>query len=99
VLAATQPGSELALDFEGTAVGIYTIVGFDAGKIEYAIDGGPVQVKDLFDHYCEVFHRPQHTLFATDLPAGKHTIVLRLSADRNPKSTGTAARILRFMAN
>jgi lysophospholipase L1-like esterase len=99
VLEATEPDSELTLDFEGTAVGIYTIVGFDAGILEYAIDGGPVQTRDQFDTYCDKFHRPQHTLFAMDLAPGKHTLRLRLSAEHNPKGTGAAVRILQFMAN
>ncbi len=99
VLEATQPESELTLDFTGTAVGIYAIVGFDAGILEYSIDGGPPQSRDLFDVYCDQFHRPQHALFATNLAAGKHTLTLRLSGKRNPKSTGTAVRILQFMAN
>lgn len=99
VLEATTPGSELTLDFEGAAIGIYTIIGFDAGILEYAIDGGPLQTRDPFDVYCNQFHRPQHTLFATDLAPGRHTLRLRLSPDRNPKSTGTAARILQFLAN
>jgi|GEM_PF-227219 len=99
VLEATQPGSELTLDFDGTAVGIYTLVGFDAGILEYAIDGSPMQTRDQFDVYCDQFHRPQHALFATDLAPGRHTLRLRLSAERNPKSTGTAVRILEFMAN
>jgi hypothetical protein len=99
VLEATQPGSELTLAFEGTAIGIYTIVGFDAGVLEYSLDGGPLQSRDLFDVYCDQFHRPQHALFATNLAPGKHTLMLRLSAQHSPKSTGTAVRILQFMAN
>jgi lysophospholipase L1-like esterase len=99
VLTATRPGSELTLDFAGTAVGIYSLIGFDAGILEYSIDAGPFQARDQFDPYCDKFHRPGHLLFATDLPAGKHTLVLRVSSDMNPKSTGTAVRILKFMAN
>jgi acyl-CoA thioesterase I len=99
VLEATQAGSELTLAFEGTAIGIYTIVGFDAGILEYALDGGPVQTRDQFDVYCDKFHRPQHALFATNLAPGKHTLRLRLGAEHNPKGTGTAVRILQFMAN
>ena len=74
-------------------------IGFDAGTIEVAIDGGPFRAHDLFDGYCEQFHRPQHTLFATDLTPGRHTLVLRVGTRRNPKSTGTAVRILQFLAN
>ena len=99
VLEATEPGSELSLDFRGTAVGIYTIVGFDAGKIEYSIDGNPFRTKDQFDVYCDQFHRPCYLIFDSNLPEGRHTLVLRVSANKNPKSIGTAVRILKFMAN
>jgi hypothetical protein len=99
VLACTEPGSELSLDFTGRAIGIYTIIGMDAGVIEYAIDDQPFKKADQFDHYCPRFHRPQHKIFADDLAPGKHTIVLRSASDKNEKSEGHAIRILRFMAN
>jgi len=99
VLAATEPGSELCLWFEGQAIGVYTIVGMDTGKIEYAIDGGAVATIDPFDAYCPSFHRPQFALFASELPPGKHLIAIRCSATSNEKSQGHALRILKFMAN
>lgn len=99
VLACTEAGSELRLDFEGTAVGIYSIIGMDAGIIEYSIDGAPFREADQFDHYCPKFHRPQHKIFATDLPPGKHSIVLRSGAGHNEQSEGNAIRILKFMVN
>ena len=99
VLACTEAGAELRVEFAGTAVGIYAIVGMDAGIIEYSIDGGDPRRVDLFDHYCSRFHRPQHKIFASDLPAGKHTITIRSSAEKNGKSEGHAIRIMEFMAN
>ena len=36
---------------------------------------------------------------AADLKAGQHTARLRLSSKSNPKSKGTAARILQFTVN
>jgi len=71
----------------------------DAGIIEYAIDGADFREADLFDHYCPRFHRPQHKIFASDLPPGKHTITLRSSAKKNDKSEGHAIRIMKFMVN
>ncbi|MBT7164466.1 MAG: SGNH/GDSL hydrolase family protein [Victivallales bacterium] len=99
VLACTEPGSELSLEFEGRAIGIYTIIGMDAGVIEYAIDDQPFQKADQFDHYCPRFHRPQHKIFADDLEPGTHTIIIRSAAGKNPKSEGHAIRIMKFMAN
>jgi len=99
VLAADQPGAELSLAFAGRAIGLYTIIGMDAGVIEYSVDGGPFRKRDQFDHYCPRFHRPQYVVFVDDLAPGEHTIVLRTSPDKNSKSTGHALRILQFMAN
>ncbi len=99
VLAADDSGAELSLTFTGRAIGLYTIIGMDAGIIEYSIDGGPFRKRDQFDHYCPRFHRPQYVIFADDLAPGEHTIVLRTCPDKNAKSTGHALRILQFMAN
>ena len=99
VLACTEPGSELRLEFGGRAIGIYTIVGMDAGTLEFSIDGQPFRKADLFDHYCPRFHRPQHKILADDLAPGPHTLTLRSAPERNAKSEGHAIRILKFMAN
>ena len=99
VLTATEPEAELSLEFEGRAVGIYTIVGMDTGTLEYSIDGAPVKTLDPFDHYCPRFHRPKHTIFTDELQPGKHTLTLRSGAGKNAKSEGHAVRILKFMVN
>ena len=99
VLEATEPGAELSLEFRGSAVGLYLIVGFDAGKVEWSLDGAPFQTADLFDHYCTQFHRPQHRILADGLPDGPHRLVLRLAEAKNEKATGTAIRVLQFMVN
>jgi sialidase-1 len=99
VLEATEPGAELHLKFSGTAVGAYLIIGFDAGQVEVSVDGGAPQTVELFDHYCESFHRPQHRMLFDDLPDGPHDLVLKLLPTRHDKATGTAARIEEFMVN
>lgn len=38
-------------------------------------------------------------MFDADLEEGKHVLRLWVSADRNPKSKGTAIRILQFAVN
>lgn len=99
VLTATEPGAELELTFEGTLVGINAIAGMDAGTLEYAIDDGPVNSQDLFDHYCEQFHRPVCHVLAEDLPPGKHILRLKMAVKANEKSEGHAARIRCFVVN
>ncbi len=97
MLSATDPGAELSLDFEGTAVGAYVVAGPDAGIIDSSVDGGPFAPVNLFHNYSKGLHYPRTVMFATDLKPGKHSVVLRVASDTN--STGHAARIMRFVAN
>ncbi|MBN2308806.1 MAG: hypothetical protein JXR94_07550, partial [Candidatus Hydrogenedentes bacterium] len=99
VLAAEQPGATLELEFEGRLVGINAIAGMDAGMLECAVDGGEPFTVDLFDQYCERFHRPVCRVLAEDLPAGPHVIRLRIAESADERSTGHATRILRFVVN
>lgn len=99
VLEATEPDAEITFAFEGSAVGAYLIVGFDAGMIEVRIDGGEPQKIDLYDHYCTMFHRPAHRIFADELARGPHTAQIRVLSDANEKSIGHAIRIVQWMVN
>ncbi len=99
VLQATAPGAEVRLKFNGTAVGAYLIVGFDAGRLQVTVDGGEAKTVELFDHYCAQFHRPQHKILFDDLAAGPHELVVKLAAEHHEQATGTAARIVQFMVN
>ncbi len=99
VLTAETPGAVLDMAFEGTLIGISAIAGMDAGILEVAVDGGTPQKSDLFDGYCEQFHRPICRVLAENLAPGRHQLRLTMSAESNPKSKGHAARILKFSAN
>lgn len=100
VFAAETPGAELTLDFTGTVFGFLPIVGEDAGMIEYSLDGAPFVRRDLYSAaYGEQFQLPSPQLIFTDLPDGKHTVVLRVSGEKHPKSKGHAVRILQFLAH
>lgn len=97
MLCAEQPGAELALKFEGTSVGAYVVAGPDAGILEASVDGGPVQLVDLYHRFSAGLHYPRTVMLATDLPSGRHTLVLKTS--RATHSAGHAARVLHFVAN
>jgi len=99
LLCATAPGAELALAFEGGTVGAYLLAGPDVGIVEASVDGGAFGAIDLFHRFSGGLHYPRTVLFATDLAPGKHTLTLRMGGGKNPKSAGTAARILHFAAN
>jgi lysophospholipase L1-like esterase len=96
---ADKGGAELTLPFTGTAVGAYVLAGPDAGIVEASIDGGPAQSCDLFHAFSRGLHYPRTVMLAADLKAGPHTLKLRLSEKKNDTSTGTAARVLQFVAN
>ena len=98
-LCAEKPGAELTLDFTGTAVGAYVLAGPDAGTVEARVDAAPAKAIDLYHRFSRGLHYPRTVMFATDLKAGKHTLRLRMTDRHNADSTGTAGRILKFVAN
>ena len=97
MLCAAEPGAELSLMFEGTAVGAYVVAGPDAGMVEARIDGGPARKVDLYHDYSKDLHYPRTVMFAADLAAGPHTLTLRVAPET--RSAGHAVRIMQFVAN
>jgi hypothetical protein len=94
-----QAGAELSLAFEGTAVGAYVLAGPDAGMVEASIDGGKSVKVDLFHKYSAGLHYPRTVMFGDTLSEGKHTLKLKISEDKNEKSSGHAFRALHFVVN
>ena len=99
LLCATDPGAQLTLSFNGTAIAAYLLAGPDAGMLEYSIDGSEFKTIDLFHRYSKGLHYPRTVVLDADLDRGKHELVVRVSKDRNPSSKGNAARILQFGVN
>ena len=99
LLSATEPGAELTLEFEGRAVGAYLLAGPDAGVVETSVDDGPARETDLYHQFSKGLHYPRTVMFATDLAPGRHTLRMRLTGRRNKDSTGTALRVVQFVAN
>jgi len=99
LLTATEVGKEAIIKFRGRALGGYVLAGPDAGVVEVSIDGGKWKRVDLYHHYSRGLNYPRTVMFAAELKAGEHTAKLRLSEKPNPKSKGTAARILQFTVN
>ena len=99
ILEALNAKAELSLDFTGTAIGIYCVCGPNAGIVEYSIDGGEFKQCDLFTSWSKKLYIPWVHMFATTLKEGKHTIVLRMSAEKNKESIGNACQIYYFAVN
>lgn len=97
MLSATEPGAEMTLEFEGTAVGAFIVAGPDAGAVEASIDGEKPRVIDLYRSYSSSLHYPCSVLFGAELKPGKHLMRLRVAAES--PHVGHAARIMDFEAN
>jgi hypothetical protein len=97
MLSTDQPGSELSLKFNGTAVGAYVVAGPDAGIVEARIDGGPPRQINLFHRFSAGLHYPRTIMFANDLQPGPHVLALRMT-DKT-RSSGHAMRIIQFAVN
>ena len=99
MLEAMEPGAELALDFEGTAVGILVIAGPDVGVLDYWIDDGPPERLDQFTQWSPGLHIPWAYMLSADLDAGAHRLRLRTTDEKHERSKGHAARIVQFLVN
>jgi lysophospholipase L1-like esterase len=99
LLCGDRPGSELVLEFEGTAVGAYVLAGPDAGIVETSVDGAPYKQTNLFHRFSTGLHYPRTVIFDADLAAGPHVLRLRIADAKHPDSSGHAMRVLNFVAN
>ncbi len=97
MLCTTKTGAEIELDFAGSALGVYTVAGPDAGILEVSIDDGPFKPFDLYHHYSKGLHYPRSVVFNSQLKPGKHHAKIRLSEKSSGK--GHAARIMHFAGN
>ena len=93
LLHADEVGAELALNFEGRAVGAYVLAGPDAGTVEVRVDGGEFTKIDLYHRFSRGLHYPRTVMFATDLTEGKHTLHLRISDAHNEASKGNVSSL------
>lgn len=99
MLVSSTPGSEITFTFEGTAIGICNVAGPDAGIIEYSIDGGEYQRKDLFTPWSDRLHMNLYLVFDDMLSDTRHELKIRISESKNEKSIGHACRIVHFLVN
>ena len=86
MLSAETPGATASFQFAGTAVGLFVAAGPDAGVIEFQIDGGQFRRQGLFTPWSPQLHIPWAYVLDADLA-------------HEPKSTGTAVRIVRLIVN
>lgn len=99
VLESVTPGATLTMPFTGNAIGICVAAGKDAGIIEHAVDDGPWVRQDLFTQWSAWLHLPWYYVLKRGLPRREHVLRIRISPERDPRSTGHACRIVHFLVN
>lgn len=99
MLVGEYPGKIVKFQFRGNAVGIAVAAGPDAGIIEYSVDNSDWKKLDLFSDWSENLYLPWFYTLDSGLKNGKHTLQIRLTDDKNPKSTGTKCIIRYFYFN
>jgi acyl-CoA thioesterase I len=93
LLLGDKPGIQFETIFEGTIVGIAYKMGPDAGIIECLIDGKPAQAPlDRIDAWDATSHIGT-AIIAGGLGPGEHRLTVKVSADKNAKSIGSAIRL------
>ena len=98
-LVATQPGAAFEFSFTGTGCGLFIAAGPDAGRIEFSIDGGAYRPLETFTHWSASLHLPWALILDDRLKLGPHSAQVRLTADHDPKGTGTALRVFQLLLN
>ena len=99
MLEATRPGDRLTLLFKGRAIGIFCVCGPAAGILEYSVDNAPFKKLDTYTAWSSALYIPWVYMLETELKDTEHTLRLRISSDKNPRSLGTECQIRNFVVN
>jgi hypothetical protein len=99
ILEGTTVGASFEFTFIGRTVGIGTVTGPDAGKINYSIDGKEYSTLDIYIKASKTLHLPYYLILGDGLNDGKHLLKVWIDSSKNDESTGTACRIAYFLVN
>lgn len=99
MLEAARPGDRLTLSFKGRAIGIFCVCGPSAGILEYSVDNAPFKKLDTYTAWSSALYIPWVYMLETELEDTEHTLRLRISSDKNPRSLGTECQIRNFVVN
>lgn len=99
MLISDTPGSTVGLKFNGHIVGIAVAAGYDAGIIEFRVDKGEWQKRDLFTRWSKHLHLPWYHTLATGLSDEEHILEIRISGENAKGSRGNACRIRYLFTN
>ena len=98
-LVATEPGAEFEFSFNGTGAGLFITAGPDAGRLEFSLDGAAYRSVETFTRWSVGLHLPWAVILDDQLEDGHHTAKVRIAAEHDAKSTGTALRVFHFLLN
>lgn len=100
MLYADSPGATFTYSFKGKAVGLFMACGPYSGIIEYSIDGKEFHELDTFTKWSKSLYLPWLYVLASELDNKKtHTLTIRVSKKKNPKSKGTECVIRNIVIN
>lgn len=88
---ADKPGASMDFAFNGTAFGLFLVVGPACGQIEWVLDDQPPALTELFDGFC-TYYRPNYKILVHNLPEREHRIRIRLLAEEPDKKALLATR-------
>lgn len=75
---ACSSGETLTVHFKGKAVGLFDVMGPDAGKVAVEIDGVPGDTITRFDRFCT--YRRMHFIVIDKLEDTEHTVIFKTIA-------------------
>lgn len=99
IAVADAPGATLALDFTGTVLGIFYVLGPDTGAFEYRVDGGAWKKCDPFDQWAKDYYRAHSRTLEDALAPGKHRLEVRTLAEHHADSKGSVTRLGYLLAD
>jgi len=99
LLHGQKSGDEFRFTFQGTFMGAFVLAGPDAGMVEVQVDGGSWRTVNLYHRHSRGLHYPRTVVFAEDLDAGFHNLIVRISKATDAQSQGRAIRIMEFAVN
>ena len=98
-ISSNVPGAEFEFNFEGDSIGLYWMIAHDSGDIEWSVDGSQWEHKSSWDEYALEFDRANWALLKKDLSQGKHTLKVKVLAQKHEQSDGNWIRIGAFLVN
>lgn len=87
---STTPGSTASLAFTGTKITLHAVKDVDQGILAVKVDNG---AETRVDDYAPARNASGAVWTSAGLPAGSHTITVRVTGDRNPSSAGTVVAL------